>query len=244
MKYRKKYRFYVIDENNYVRSAIWRIVFSNNSLYVFPGKMGRYFKLSMHPKEESSARDYQMGLKNNYSMELSQNGYETPKPVRWSCPPLNNNEIKCIASIIIPTEFLRPPKSILSTYNGSENFKILMAKPGNAIDVDIFCSEINPILVEKEITDKGMELMVKDFLSQKECIFVAYKQINFDAQKVYKIKDQKGKHYPLSDVMENETTISNLCGVLHSEPSTKRAIQFCDVYGLSLKKDVKKLTEK
>jgi hypothetical protein len=236
MAFRNKFRFYVVDGDKKIRSAIWKIVFSNKHLYIFPGKLSPYFKLSIHPKKENFDKDSQIGLKNNYSEELVKKGYKVPKVVRWLWISPTDKEIKCIASIFAPTDFSRPPNFMSNQRAKYDDFKLPISNPGQAVRVDIFCSRINPATVKQKIALEGMKLITHACLSETEYIFLTYRHIEFDAKAVNSLEDKNGNFYPLSDKINKEGFTKKLCAVLFSEPKKEGSIELCDVYGLSIKK--------
>src|SRR5262245_18512568 len=108
------FRFFISDELDQRRSAIWFVKHSGDSVYVAPRNIGQSYKLSLHPfRSGADGCDCQVGMKNVASQAERSAGFATPRPLRWARKETPDKGVLPVARVLFATDFLNacdPPE--------------------------------------------------------------------------------------------------------------------------------------
>jgi len=224
-----KFRFYIVDNDNHRRSSVWSIRSYKNSLYISPGTGGS-LKLSIHPGGEDG-KDSQIGLKNDYAETYILQGYNIPKPVRWTRPITATTGPTRIVSILFPTDYLRGAYDLPNNPKHKKHFALQIAGPKQAVEVGIFFSQQRPEVIEHTFLERLITPIVYGPLSSDEFITITACHIPFPDTAIPSF--DKGSMTPLEGSPRPGEFVKG-CGLLFPDQKDGEPITIAEICGLTV----------
>lgn len=176
-----KCRIFICDDQDRIRSRCWYFQSSRDQVYMGPDVTGKTSKLSFHANDGSSRDgcDSQWGLTRAYAeTELRSGTARVLKPVRWKRPTTPAVGAIQVASILFPTDFLRG--TIPPFKPGRKRIALPLAAPGHAIEIGIFYSHDEPLVVKTNLSNIGGTTLGYISLSSGENVTIAARGVPFE----------------------------------------------------------------
>ena len=225
---KENFIFFIVDEDGNRRSSVWFISMSENSIIAAPQATGGSLKLSLHPSAKDN-KPCQIGFNKVYAQKMISEGYKIPPLIRWSRLVTPDSGFVRVASIIFPTDYLKANFAQSPTIGLRGISKLTIAKPGNAVYVDICYTKEHPAIwcmkyPELRVGPTKFMVLPNEFV----CVTVHYGVFN---QQIpinrYGI--------PLDGAPERGRVMRNLCAFLPTEPKNG-SVMVCEINGLAVKK--------
>lgn len=208
-----------------LRSSVWRIFRRNNEVYVAPRSVANAMKLSLH-----SSRVCRFAVTEQHYQWMAEQGLEQPPDrllVKWNRPETPEYGTLLLATIIMPTDFLR-------AFGDVPNRRMIWFEPppsGMAIKAGLFLSQERVEKIEASVPD-GTCPVVYTHLPNGETVSLMARAVPFDTADF--MKRYSGRRGSATFFTSNQDVGGDTLRVFYlNDPTDDGFLQIIDVAGVT-----------